>query len=469
MKWKTAALLLPTILILFGVYGWHEYQVFNAVPITRLEVGSNYPEMPPDKYHHYLQIPVDHKEPSLGNFTAFYLLNPEFEVGDNVVFWLCDNQQEAVGLRDSWKEFDANLGGLSYVLMGNRGVYPTLFPEVFNEEGSINYTLAMTLYGSDEQIDDIEAIRQDMQNKGLLPKNGKIMVYGRSGGGVLVQQYLDKYGDHVSRALIEASGAPDLARVHNNTFMKKTYMSNPSLASSYFTLSQKGDATPSMAFMLYMIGQEGNAELQKKIVNGEIECLSLGDKLTYLKNWLVPSNNFPLVCILLSAPRELEVKVRLYELIAEDLDSYSPTSHQEVCLGYDWAKVLLADFIKARKEGKIHVMQISPNRSSYRGEVMVWSGTADQVFSVEMGQWLSNAYPNSRLAVFNDTHQFQKYQDYYRGFRKAFFTAGLNSSDVQAHFEEPRQLNAESGPPTAKPNTVPLATPATVLAPRGTS
>ncbi len=444
MKWKTAAFVFTAIIIFSGVYGWHEYKVFNAVPISRLAAGSNYPEMPPDEYHHYLQIPIDHNNPSLGNFTDFYLFNPEFKAKDNVVFWLCDNQQEAVGLRDSWEEFDANLGGLSYVLMGNRGVYPTLFPEVFNEDGSINYTLAMTLYGSNEQIDDIEAIRQDMQNKGLLPENGKIMVYGRSGGGVLVQQYLDKYGDHVSRALIEASGSPNQARVHNTTFMKNTYTSNPRLASSYFALSQKGDAAPSMAFMLYMIGQGGDTELQKKIANSKIESLSLVDRLTYLKNWLVPSNNFPLVCLLFNAPRELEVKVRLYELIADDLEDYSPASHQEVCLGYEWAKVLLVDFIDARKEGSIHTMQISPNHSSYRGEVMVWSGTADQVFSVEMGQWLSDAYPNSRLAVFNDSHQFQRDQDYYRDFRRAFFTAGLNSSVVQAYFEDPRQLNAES-------------------------
>jgi hypothetical protein len=212
MKWKIAAILLLAIIVISGVYGWHEYQNFNAVPLTRLAAGSYYPEMPPDEYHHYLQIPINHQDPSLGNFTDFYLLNPEFIAGDNVVFWLCDNQQEAVGLTTSWRDFDASLGGLSYVLIGNRGVSPTLFPEVFDKDGSVNYTLAMKLYGSNEQIDDIEAIRRDMQKKGLLPKNGKIMVYGRSGGGVLVQQYLDKYGDHVSRALIEASGGPDLAR-----------------------------------------------------------------------------------------------------------------------------------------------------------------------------------------------------------------------------------------------------------------
>lgn len=440
MKWKIVLFLLPAIIIVCVICGWHEYQDFNAVPVTRLTDGSYYSEMPPDEYHHYLQNPIDHQDTSRGNFTDFYILNPEFRAGDNVVFWLCDNQQEAVGLMNSWRDFDANLGGLSYVLIGNRGVSPTLFPEVFNKDGSVNYTLAMKLYGSNEQIDDIEAIRQDMQNKGLLPKNGKIMVYGRSGGGVLVQQYLDKYGDHVSRALIEASGGPDLAREHNTTLMKDTYESNPRIASSYFTLSQKEDDTASLAFMLYMIGQGGDVDLQEKIVNS----FSLGDKLTYLRSWLVPSNNFPLVHLFFNAPRELDVKVRLYELMAEDLESYQPASSQEVCLGYEWAKVLLADFMKAREEGKIQITQINLNRSRYAGEVMVWMGTADQVFSVEMGRWISDSYPYSRLAVFDDAHSFQKHQDYYREFRRAFFTAGLNSSEVQIYFDDPRQLNVES-------------------------
>jgi len=443
MKWKIAAILLPAIIVISGVYGWHEYQNFNAVPLTRLAAGSYYPEMPPDEYHHYLQIPINHQDPSLGNFTDFYLLNPEFIAGDNVVFWLCDNQQEAVGLTTSWRDFDASLGGLSYVLIGNRGVSPTLFPEVFDKDGSVNYTLAMKLYGSNEQIDDIEAIRRDMQKKGLLPKNGKIMVYGRSGGGVLVQQYLDKYGDHVSRALIEASGGPDLAREHNTTFNKNTYESNPAVASSYFALAQKGDATASLAFMLFMIGQGGDVDLQKKIADSRTNNSSLGDKFTYMKSWLVPSNNFPLIYSLFNAPRELEVKVRLYELMAEDLENYHPASSKEVCLAIEWAKVLLADFIKAREKGEIPTTQINLNRSRYKGEVMVWSGTGDQVCAVEMGQWVSDSYPYSRLAVFDDSHHFQEHPGYYRQFRRAYFTYGLNSSEVQTHFDDPRQLNAE--------------------------
>lgn len=446
---KNLLLLICALFLAAGIYGWHEYQVFNAVPTTRLAAGGYYSEIPPDENHRYIQIPIDHQDPSLGNFTDFYLLSPGFKVGSGVVFWLFDNQQEAVGMINSSEDFeyfDADLGGLSYVLIGNRGVSPTLFPEVFNKDGSVNYPLALKLYGSNQQIDDIEAVRRDMQSKGLLPQDGKIMVYGGSGGGVLVQQYLDKYGEHVSRALIASSGSPDLARKHNVTFMKNTYDSNPSVAESYSALSQVKDDdddsdTASLAFMLFKVGLEGDTELQKKIVNSKTDMLALGDKLAYLKTWLVPSNNFPLIHLLLDAPGELEVKVRIYELMGEDLENYHPASSRDICLGYEWSKVLLADFMKAHEDGIIPITQINLNRSRYRGEVMVWSGTADQDFAEEMGHWLSDSYPHSRLAVFDDAHRRQKYPDYYREFRRAFFTFGLNSPEVQYYFNDARQLN----------------------------
>jgi len=249
---RIGTLLLLVILAAGVAYAWHEYDDFFSVPTSRLEAGGFYPEMPPDDHHYYLQIPRDHGNPSQGNFTAFYLLSPEFSAGGDVIFWLFDNQQEAVGMINStadFENFEEILRGQSYVLMGNRGVSPTLFPEVFNKDGSANYSLALRRYSSRQQVEDIEAVRQDMQRKGLLPEDGRIMLYGGSGGGVLVQQYLDRYGEHVSRALIECSGAPDLAAMHNTTFMKETYLSDESLANSYFSLMQNESDTASLTFI----------------------------------------------------------------------------------------------------------------------------------------------------------------------------------------------------------------------------
>lgn len=129
-----------TILVAGLVYGCYEYRIFTSVPTTRLAAGNYYPEIPPDSHHYYLQLLIDHNDPSKGNFTDFYILSPYFKSGENVIFWLFDNQQEAVGMINSsgdFENFENNLGGLSYVLIGNRGVNPTLFPEVYNKDGSV--------------------------------------------------------------------------------------------------------------------------------------------------------------------------------------------------------------------------------------------------------------------------------------------------------------------------------------------
>jgi hypothetical protein len=437
--------LVLAILVAGLTYGCYEYRVFTAVPTTRLVAGSYYPEMPPDSHHYYLQLPIDHNDPSKGNFTDFYILSPQFKPGENVIFWLFDNQQEAVGMINSsedFENFENNLGGLSYVLIGNRGVNPTLFPEVYNKDGSVNYSLATKLYGSAQQIDDIEVVRQDMQNKGLLPLDGKIMLYGGSGGGFLVQQYLDKYGSHVSRAFIEFSGAPDLAQQHNVTFASNLYQSNPEAANTYFALSRNG-SRPSLAYTMFKLGLHGDKDLQTRIVKSQTEGADLRDKYLYFKNWINPPNNFVLVNFIFSIPSEVEVKVRIYELIGADLLEYNPTSTQEVNLMYEWTRIVIADFLKANTDGTISTPHFRLNRSNYTGEVMVWTGTEDQDFSRQMGQWISDSYPHSQQAIFNDAHKRDKHNDYYLHFRKAFFITGLNSSETQSYFQDSRQVKGK--------------------------
>jgi pimeloyl-ACP methyl ester carboxylesterase len=427
------------------IYGWHEYRAFTAAPTTRIAAGSYYPEMPPDAQHYYLQLPINHDDPSQGTFTDFYILSPNFKPGEPVVFWLCDLQQEKVGfIRNSadFDYFENSLGGLSYVLIGNRGTSPTLFPEVYNSDGSVNYKLALKLYSSDQQIADIEAVRQDMQSQGLLPPDGKIMLYGGSGGGFLVQQFLNKYGSHVSRALIESSGAPDLAQQHNSTFATNFYDSNPDAAMTLFALYPKGPPS-SLAYTLFKLGLQGDKDAQTRIVKSQISIFAFRDKYFYLKNWIKPPNNFPLVNFIIGIPSEVEVKVRIYELLGADLQNYHPTSPQQVVLMYEWTREVLADFLQANTEGVIAIPHFNINRSSYSGEIMVWSGTGDQDFSSQMGQWISDSYPHSRQAVFNDAHERNKYPDYYRDFRKAFFINGLYSSEIQIFFDDVRQLKGK--------------------------
>lgn len=443
MKKKIIKIIL-LLMVIGGMYGCYKLYELNEVPQTRLTAGTYYPDMMPDAHHHYIQLPIDHNDYSRGYFTDFYYLSPHFKAGDPVIFWLFDNQQEAVGLLKKPEDFDyfeENLAGLSYVLIGNRGVTPTLFPEVFNKDGSINYAQAMSLYGSDQQIEDIEAIRQDMQRQGLLPADGKIMLYGGSGGGVLIQQFLNKYGEHVSRALIESSGGPDLARKHGETFITRTYRSNPRVASAYFSRLQDSGSMPGLAFMLFKVGLQGQTKLQTSLMMSQTKSATWNEKYTCIKTRLQPQYNYTLIRYLMNLPSEVEVKVRIYEVLGADLVKYKPSAAQDLVLGNEWAADLLADFIKAGRAGIIAPPDFNLDRSAYKGEVLVWAGNNDQDFGAQMGHWLAEAYPNSKLALFNDSHVKSAYPEYYRGFRKAFFQTGLNSQETKAYFQDTRQVN----------------------------
>lgn len=192
---------------------------------------------------------------------------------------------------------------------------------------------------------------------------------------------------------------------------------------------------------MFKLGLEGDKDSQTRIAESQVEGSKLEDKYLYFKKWINPAYNFPLVNFIIGIPSEVEVKVRIYELVGADLHDYNPTSLQEVNLMYEWTRIVIADFLKANNEGIIPVPYFNLNRSNYPGEVMVWSGTGDQDFNQQMANWISISYPNSKQAIFNDAHKRGKYDDYYLNFRKAFFVTGLNSSETQSYFQDSRQLN----------------------------
>lgn len=416
-----------------------KYSKFMAPPTARLAQGSYYAELPPDSHHIYIQLPLDHNNPSYGTFTDFYILSPDFKPGANVIFQLYDNQQETVGMvaeRKDFKIFDQRVGeNMSYVLIGNRGVSPTLFPEVFNKDGSPDYAKALNFYGSNQQIEDIEAVRKDMQKRGLLPKNGKIMLYAGSGGGVLAQQYLDKYGENVSRALVESTGAMDLSEKNNMTFARSLYSSNRTVAEKYYNLYPKIKNDTSLAWILFKLGLEGNTQAQIDILDGKYKGFNVKDKLVYVKNWLKFSQNYPIISMIFRSPQELEVKVRMWEVTGSDLVKYNPKSEKEIIPMYEALRFFLKDFLTAYKEGKIRTFKCSLNRQKFKGEIMVWANMGDQDFGPQIARLISQSYPHSRLAVFKEKyHHVLDKSEFQLKFTKDFYETGLYSAETNNDF-----------------------------------
>lgn len=411
-----------------------------SVPTTRLGPGQSYPEMPPDECHHYLALPVDHRDPSKGQFQGFYILSPKFHPGDEVVFFLTDGQMELVDTEPDFDFFGRILPGLSYVLIGVRGQSPTLFPEVYQKDGSVNISEAMALYDSDQQVEDIEAVRQDMGKKGLLPTNGKIRLMGASGAGVLAQQYLARYGGNVSRAILEVTGAPDLSLTKNISYSRDLDDYDPDIQKAFSQGVENQRAAPAaLSYLLYNLAR--NSATGPQAMKEFLKKLNDGERAAYWKAWLVPQQNLALATFLLSLPSEVVVKVRMWELAGAALLEYAKSDRKPVNLLAEFSAEFLGEFLSKAEKGEIRPKSFSLDRSSFDGEVLVISGAEDIVFSPKIGQILAAEYKNSRLALLADGHRMLASQEYLPRLRTTFLLHGFSAGEFQDVFREKPQLN----------------------------
>ena len=419
-----------SICLILLILGYYSIKPYISIPTTRLKAGEYYKEMPPDSKHIYLELPVDHNNPEKGSFTDFIILSPDYDPNKPIIFFLTDGQQAKVHPECSYYLFDQRLKDMSYVLIGRRGHFPTLFPEVYNENGKLNYNKALDLYGSKQFVEDIECVRRYLVRKKLIPENKKIMLYGRSGAGFLAQQYLNKYGKHVSRVILESTGAPDLADKIDSTFQAP--LSEIYLAPCVSFLNIKNN--PDFGFMISKIPYKEGIKYNPEKQIAEIKKLSEDKGFSYYKYWFKLPYNFLLVKKMMTLlPMNAAVFVRLYELTGMDLINYDKLPEN---IMYSWLNNMLSDYMERAKSGKIPIPSYAIDRRKFSGEVLVISGTMDHVFSIRMGQALRGNYKNSKFLVFNDNHELLRYPEYYKTLRTVFFYKGFNSKEFQKILNE---------------------------------
>ena len=414
-----------------GSVGHAAYRASRKPPISRLALGAFYPEMPADTRHPYLNFPLDYGDPSSALFRGFYILSPHFQSDASVVFFLTDGQMELVGPNPDFSFFEAELPGLSYVLIGHRGHSPTLFPEVYRA-GKVDLRHAMSLYGSAQRVEDIERVRRDMVEQRLLPPDGRIMIFAASGAGVLAQQYLQRYGDHVSRVLLASTGAPDLAREQGWDYARRFAEFDSSSAADLGKVLRTRSISPaSLTYLLFQLGREGKEGrvAQRKVIRG----LLGHNPFPYVWYRLHPSLNWLLSSIVLDAPAADAARVRMYELLGADLQRYGTTSRPDVSLMYTWTSKLLEEYLAA----EVAVPELRIDHSRFQGEVLVISGLDDVVFSPEIGKAIAKAYPDGHFVVVRGGHRLEQDRGYHRAIRTAFFVLGLQAPRTEALLASP--------------------------------
>jgi pimeloyl-ACP methyl ester carboxylesterase len=149
---------------------------------------------------HTVRVPLQYEHPENGAFDLYYELGRALDPAKRTVFVIADGQQFYV--REGFvAQLQEKLFGDSFNVVGivGRGANKSVLQKV-KHESSFDWFTAYQILRSDEWIEDIESVRKD-----LLGPSGVIALYGRSGGALLVHQFLAKHPEHVVSVFTQAA------------------------------------------------------------------------------------------------------------------------------------------------------------------------------------------------------------------------------------------------------------------------
>ena len=151
-----------------------------------------------------IEVPYDHKSPGLGRAPLYFELGRKYDKTKPTIFIIADAQQFYVR-RGQVAQLQQSLFGESFNVVGivGRGSSQDFIKFAHDANNQPDWVRAWRVFNSEQWVDDIEAVRRV-----VVGNNGKILLYGRSGGAFLVHQYLAKYGAHVQRSFTQAALNP---------------------------------------------------------------------------------------------------------------------------------------------------------------------------------------------------------------------------------------------------------------------
>lgn len=155
-----------------------------------------------------ITVPLDYNRPELGSARLYFEFGAPFVRTKPTVFIIADGQQFYVR-RGAIQQLQKDLFGDEFNVVGivSRGATPAFVKAALDQKGKTDWSKAWRIFNSDQWISDINEVR-----KNVVGANGKILLYGRSGGAYLVHQYLTRYGGNVTRVYTQSPVNPALNR-----------------------------------------------------------------------------------------------------------------------------------------------------------------------------------------------------------------------------------------------------------------
>lgn len=383
-----------------------------------------------------IRVPLDHKRPELGEAPLYYEFGAPYDRRKPVVFIVADAQQYYVR-HGSVAALQKALFGDDFNVVGivGRGSTQEFIKATVAADGQPDWLRAWRIFNSEQWIDDIDAVRRS-----ILGDKGKILLYGRSGGGFLVHQYLAKYGAHAQRAFTSSALNPFIVNelgLSTDHFWEEIGAYDRSLQPM---LRKVLDERPQERQTIIKTLQRQNFFVPLERLPSAraelIRALASGDTRRYEE--AQKEYQVDLTQKTLTSPEGISVRVRIYEFfqpsgarVLLNRDAIYPDLENQ----YNIAEPLL----KLNDAGKIAAPTLDFTKlHKLDTEVFILAGRWDHTTDYRSSIALSFNYPRRQLFIANDNHVFSTLNEkgLVNRLVQSFLLFGLDSEQFR------RSLNA---------------------------
>jgi len=385
-----------------------------------------------DFYNRSIELPIDYENPDEGIFFLYYQLSSNFDLSRPTLFFFQDGQQQygLPGKVDDLAKryhFSDNFNVVRYQHRGREYSYI----ELKNSDGTVNWERAYRVLSANQVIEDIEHIRKDLFKE---RPDTKILIYGRSGGGCLLQRYLAKYSQFVHRAFIGAAPNPIILKQLGHPESKYFYYTlndiDTTLHAKLKKVLRRNIVNDYQLFWI-LKGIPYASENPYDELKNLIEELFEGKKSLYESYLQKKGFDFSKKIITEKEMKAWEIGgyLRPVEVSAEYMLNPDP---EFIDPFYGSLKKLCEPYLRLIEKKKVKAPTFPPLKKfeEIETEVFYLAGRHDHVSDYRIGIELGKFFKHYELFIVDDNHSMTIYKECYPLLRNAFFTHGIGSKEL---------------------------------------
>lgn len=390
----------------------------------------------PPALNRTINVPLDHNNPELGQAALSFEFGAPYDKLKPTVFIIADGQQFYVR-HGAVAQLQQTLFGDTFNVVGiiTRGSTQAFIKAALDKNDQPDWAKAWRIFNSEQWVEDIESVRRS-----VVGRDGKILLYGRSGGAYLVHQYLAKYGTHVRRAFTQSPVNPFLNRELNislDRFWEELGTQDRSLQAALLqALKRHDDERTGILLALqrqhfYVAADKlpaARAELIRSLAEGDTRKYEQAKKEYEVDGVLKLSRS----------PEIIPQNVRVLELIYPS-GAFQKVGGQAIYPLLETQQHFIKPLLDLLAEGKIAAPAFDGLPAhSLATEVFVLAARWDEAVDYRTAIALAYLYPHHHLFIADDNHVFTRLTDGGVSSRlvQAFMKSGLNGPEFENALDE---------------------------------